>query len=71
MLGQQVDGRLRERIALVDPTLPSDVGVNVFRIEPDSLQNSHRLGQNLIADSVPGHRNYGVFRHSLSYKSKP
>ena len=63
VLGQQIDGALRQGIALSAPAFPADVGMDVFGVEADSFQNPQGLGQNLVADSISGHSDYGMFCH--------
>ena len=41
--------------------------MDVFGVEADGLQDSQRLGQNLVADAVAGHGHYGVLSHSCSF----
>src|SRR5215467_12485042 len=62
-LREQVDRPLRQRVALAAPAIPADVGMNVFGIKSDCLQNPQSLGQNLISDSVARHRDYRTFGH--------
>jgi len=40
MLGQQIDRPLRQRITLLAPEVPSDVGVDVVGFEANRLQDA-------------------------------
>src|ERR1700757_1575928 len=53
--GQQVDRALRQGIALAAPAVPANIGMNVFRVEFNRLENTQSLRKNLIADSISGH----------------
>jgi hypothetical protein len=63
MFGKQIDGALRQGIAFFAPASPADVGVNVLGVEPYCFQNAQGLRENLIADSISGHGDYGMFCH--------
>ncbi len=63
--GQKVDRPLGKRVPLLDPEFPSDVPMDVLGIEPDSIQDPDRLGQNGPSDPVPGHADHRVTRHLL------
>src|SRR5208282_3589811 len=43
VLSQQINGAVGQRVALVAPALPADVGVNVVGVESDSFQHADRF----------------------------
>jgi hypothetical protein len=40
MLGQQFDRAVGQRVAIVAPAVPADVGMNVLGVKTDSFQNA-------------------------------
>ena len=63
MLPQQIDGALGQRVALVPPALPADVGMHVVSFEANSVEHANGLGKDLVANAVSGHAYDGVFCH--------
>ena len=69
-LPQQLDGALGQRIALVPPALPADVGVHVVGFEADRVEHANRLRQNLVANAVSRHGYDRMFRHECKLLSE-
>src|ERR1035437_7501739 len=66
MFPQQVDRALRKRVALLAPTLPSDIGMHIIGLEADRFQNANCLGQHLVANSISRHSNDCGSSHASS-----
>ncbi len=63
VLRQKVQGPLREGVALLDPELPADVGVDVVGLKAHGIQNSKGLLQNDLSNPVSGHGDHGMACH--------
>jgi hypothetical protein len=66
MLGDKVNGTLRERVAFAAPEIPSDVTVNIFSIKACCIQDSHCLFQNYGTYAVTGQCHNCTFSHICS-----
>ncbi len=67
VFGKQLNCPVGQGVALGAPAIPADVGMNVLGIKADSLQDTHRLGKNLVADAVARHRDHRVFSHESRF----
>src|SRR5262249_2770023 len=60
---QQFDRAIGKCIALVTPAIPSDIGRDVLGVEADSFENTDGFRENLVADAIARHADYGMFHH--------
>jgi hypothetical protein len=63
VLREELDGLGGQGVALVDPEVPTDVGVDVVGVEADRFQYADCLGEYGLSDPVPWHRDDGVLGH--------
>ena len=67
MLGQQLERALGQRIALVDPELPADVGMNVVRLESHGLEDPQGLFVEYDLVALLQENGKSLFRSSAGY----
>jgi hypothetical protein len=63
-LFKRFDCSIRERIALFSPELPADIGVNIFSVKFDFIEDYPGGFHYVVTDTVPGHPGYFIFWHS-------
>ena len=63
---EDVDGAVGQRVALLAPELPPDVGRHVLGVEPESVEHQPRRFHHIHADPVTGHPGDFVLGHDLS-----
>ena len=66
VLGEQVDGALGQRVALVAPVVPADVRVHVLGVESDRVEDPDGFRKDRLAHAVAGHADHCVAGHVSS-----